>query len=76
MFCLHDNRYPFHLRPKNKQVPEYIRMADEIVSHLELNRDTQIRNGSINAHNLSKVRAYLAYCYVVSSYVVESLQTR
>ncbi|CAP67603.1 uncharacterized protein PODANS_1_14960, partial [Podospora anserina S mat+] len=31
--------YPFHLRPKNKQAYQYIRMAVDIVFDLELNED-------------------------------------
>jgi hypothetical protein len=67
------NRYPFHLRPKNKQAFQYVRMAVDIIHDLELDQDPGPENASnpdsISERRLLEVRAYLATYYLVCRYV-------
>lgn len=69
-------RYPFHLRPKNKQVFQYYRMAGDLSTDLELDQELPILNstipGEMNSLQLDRLRAYLAYHYAVSKYVSSS----
>ncbi|KAK3371941.1 hypothetical protein B0H63DRAFT_503377 [Podospora didyma] len=62
--------YPFHLRPKNKQAFQYIRMAVDIVNDLELDQDKGTDDLSVTPtpERLDKVRIYLAIYYIGSSY--------
>lgn len=66
-------RYPFHLRPKNKQAFQYIRMAGDLVRDLELDQESpelvNTPDASISDQQLDKVRTYLAWYYSVSAYV-------
>ena len=62
------NRYPFHLRPNNRQALQYIRMAADIVRDLDLDQPAeediaQIRS---NPDRVAGIRAYLA-CYYLST---------
>lgn len=61
-------RYPFHLRPRNKQVFHYIRMCADLITDLELDQDS---SGGINTSSevseqqLDGIRAYLGHCYLL-----------
>ena len=61
-------RYPLHLRPKNKQVFQYIRMAIDIVSDLELDQDpgTDDLEVSLTPERLDQIRIYLGTYHIVS----------
>lgn len=64
-------RYPFHLRPRNKQPFRYIRMAAEVIHELELDQETPVDlvypNALATAQQLNKIRAYLGYFYLAST---------
>ncbi|KAH7236189.1 hypothetical protein BKA59DRAFT_503800 [Fusarium tricinctum] len=64
--------YPFHLRPKNKQVFQYYRMAGDLSTDLELDQELPSLNGTIpgemSSMQLDRLRAYLAYHYAVSNF--------
>ncbi|KAK4181377.1 hypothetical protein QBC36DRAFT_366858 [Triangularia setosa] len=55
--------YPFHLRPKNKQAYQYIRMAVDIVFDLELNEDPGTDHVDIRPTpaRLEEIRTYVAF---------------
>lgn len=65
-------RYPFHLRPKNKQASLYLRMASDLISDLELDQDPGVPThftypGSFSTApevGLDGIRAYLAHAYI------------
>lgn len=61
--------YPFHLRPKNKQVFQYLTMASDIIQTLELDKDQRdtVSSPNISDHMLESIRAYLSYCYITTS---------
>ncbi|KAK1763596.1 hypothetical protein QBC33DRAFT_242303 [Phialemonium atrogriseum] len=61
--------YPFHLRPKNRQARQYVRMAVDIVHDLELDQDSSIEGvtiESVSERRLEEIRAYLATYYLVA----------
>lgn len=64
------HRYPFHLRPKNRQALQYIRMASDVVHDLDLDQAldkidfAEIRS---NQEQMAAIRAYLACYYLCSS---------
>ncbi|RYO84071.1 hypothetical protein DL766_009696 [Monosporascus sp. MC13-8B] len=59
--------YPFHLRPKNRQVIQYMRMAVDIVQDLELDREGGYM--SLDPQDkLPGIRAFLACHYSLSNY--------
>lgn len=64
------SRYPFHLRPKNRQAFQYVRMAVDMVNDLELDEDpgTDELNGPRrpSPQRLEVIRTYLATYYVAS----------
>ncbi|KAK0737479.1 hypothetical protein B0T21DRAFT_450605 [Apiosordaria backusii] len=62
--------YPFHLRPKNKQAYQYIRMAVDIVFDLELNEDPGTDHIDIppTPERLEEIRTYIACYYLASSF--------
>ncbi|KAM7205290.1 glucose transport transcription regulator RGT1 [Rhypophila sp. PSN 637] len=60
--------YPFHLRPKNKQAFQYIRMTVDLVSDLELDQDHYFGQDEPSSQRLTEIRAYLGSYYQVSSY--------
>ncbi|KAI8717128.1 hypothetical protein NCS52_00787400 [Fusarium sp. LHS14.1] len=66
--------YPFHLRPKNGQLVQCLRMAADLVRDLELDQDFLMIPDSLDRKatddELDKIRAYLAYVYLVSTYIV------
>ncbi|KAI5925724.1 hypothetical protein F4810DRAFT_657776 [Camillea tinctor] len=63
--------YPFHLRPKNKQMFQYLRMAVDIVRDLELEQESDMADLSDDPHitetRLQHIRAYLACFYSYST---------
>lgn len=66
------NRYPFHLRPKNKQAFQYMRMAADMVHDLELDQEQPDLNMWSDTPNLTddqldRIRVYVGYFYIVSS---------
>lgn len=64
-------RYPFHLRPKNKQAFQYIRMAAEIANDLELvcppDGDAVTADMPPTPESIEGMRTYLSCYYLVSS---------
>ncbi|OAA70758.1 Zn(2)-C6 fungal-type DNA-binding domain protein [Akanthomyces lecanii RCEF 1005] len=65
--------YPFHLKPKNSQLARCMRMAAGIVHDLNLDDDFlafQPWEQGVRADDLDKIRTYLAYVYLVSTYIV------
>ncbi|KAK0628183.1 hypothetical protein B0T17DRAFT_614137 [Bombardia bombarda] len=65
--------YPFHLRPKNKQAFQYIRMTVDIVNDLELDQDPGLDDDLEDAmmptpERLGDIRTYLSSYYLVSSF--------
>lgn len=64
------DRYPFHLRPKNRQAFQYLRMVVDIVADLELDQDPdgdELPPEKPSDERLEQVRTYLATFYLVSS---------
>lgn len=62
-------RYPFHLRPKQRQASQYIRMAADIVHDLELDQapdDFDHVGFETDESFLAGIRAYIA-CYYLCS---------
>ncbi|EEU36939.1 uncharacterized protein NECHADRAFT_81093 [Fusarium vanettenii 77-13-4] len=66
--------YPFHLRPKNGQLVQCLRMAADLVRDLDLDQDFLMMadplDRKVTDDELDKIRAYLAYIYLVSTYIV------
>ncbi|CCC07682.1 unnamed protein product [Sordaria macrospora k-hell] len=64
--------YPFHLRPKNRQAFQYVRMAVDMVNDLELDVDPGFDelNGPRrpSPQRLEEIRTYLATYYVASNF--------
>ncbi|KAI8957560.1 hypothetical protein F5Y11DRAFT_339244 [Daldinia sp. FL1419] len=62
--------YPFHLRPKNKQLQQYLRMAIDIVHDLRLDEEQRMDLAAMpperKAAKLQSIRAYLS-CFHHSS---------
>lgn len=62
--------YPFHLRPKNKQLLQYLRMAVDMVHDLELDEaiDTNLAAEPPESKQarFQGIRAYLACFYILS----------
>lgn len=63
--------YPFHLRPRNKQAFQYVRMTVDIVNDLELDQDNYSYLGmdEVSPERLEEIRVYLGSYYLVSKYV-------
>ncbi|GJN67379.1 hypothetical protein PLICBS_001404 [Purpureocillium lilacinum] len=66
--------YPFHLRPKNKQAIQYIRMATDLIQDLELDQEFETSTDpmapEVTEQQLDGIRAYMASIYMVSTFVV------
>lgn len=64
-------RYPFHLRPKSGRLVHFLRIAADIVQDLRLDEDFRTLSGSWDQEatddELDKIRAYLAFVYLVST---------
>ncbi|KAK0730037.1 hypothetical protein B0H67DRAFT_596295 [Lasiosphaeris hirsuta] len=60
--------YPFHLRPKNKQAFQYIRMAAEILDDFDSDQDfsTEGQDETLTPERLDQIRTYLATYYLGS----------
>ncbi|OTA99116.1 hypothetical protein M426DRAFT_94591 [Hypoxylon sp. CI-4A] len=67
--------YPFHLRPKNRQLVQYLRMAVDILHDLELDEDSDINVAVLSPEKkeakLQDIRAYLACFYNTSIHAWE-----
>ncbi|KAL7931557.1 hypothetical protein V8C35DRAFT_309791 [Trichoderma chlorosporum] len=64
--------YPFHLKPKSTRLVQCMRMAADIVHDLNLDEDflsSDPWGQGVTDEELEKIRAYLAYVYLVSTYV-------
>ncbi|KAL9942834.1 hypothetical protein ACHAQF_000743 [Verticillium nonalfalfae] len=68
--------YPFHLRPKNKQAFQYVRMAAEIAHDLDLVEPPPgaivdaDADAAISPEQIDGMRTYLACFYLMSSFLV------
>ncbi|KAL6886001.1 hypothetical protein GGI43DRAFT_431893 [Trichoderma evansii] len=66
--------YPFHLRPKNKQAFQYVRMAGDMVRDMGLDQELAELKGGFNSEvtkeQLDKIRAYLSWFYAASNFMV------
>ncbi|KAM3445951.1 hypothetical protein NHJ13734_000128 [Beauveria thailandica] len=65
--------YPFHLKPKNSQLARCMRMASDIVHDLNLDDDfltSRPWEERVRTDDLDKIRTYLAFVYLVSTYIV------
>ncbi|KAH8897678.1 hypothetical protein GQ53DRAFT_637773 [Thozetella sp. PMI_491] len=66
--------YPFQLRPKDGQLAHCLRIASDLVNDLHLDDNVlSISNPmsrGVTGDELDKIRAYLAYLYLISTYVV------
>ncbi|KAK3497660.1 uncharacterized protein B0T23DRAFT_89760 [Neurospora hispaniola] len=64
--------YPFHLRPKNRQAFQYVRMAVDMVNDLELDVDPGVDEltgpRGPSPERLEEIRTYLATYYVASNF--------
>ncbi|TGJ81148.1 hypothetical protein E0Z10_g7604 [Xylaria hypoxylon] len=64
--------YPFHLRPRNKQSFQYLRMAVDIVHDLDMEQDSDLDLSPIGpaqrARKVDNVRALLGCFYAISSF--------
>lgn len=64
--------YPFHLKPKSSRLVQCMRMAADIVHDLSLDEDflsSDPWGRGVTSEELDMIRAYLAYVYLVSTYV-------
>ncbi|KAJ6786179.1 hypothetical protein PWT90_00741 [Aphanocladium album] len=65
--------YPFHLKPKNSQLARCMRMASDIVHDLNMDDNflsSQPWEQGVRTDDLDKIRTYLVYVYLVSTYIV------
>lgn len=65
--------YPFHLKPKTSQLARCMRMASDLVHDLNLDDDFLSAppwEQGVRVDDLDKIRVYLAYVYLVSTYIV------
>ncbi|KAI1392350.1 uncharacterized protein F4822DRAFT_390713 [Hypoxylon trugodes] len=64
--------YPFHLRPKNRQSRQYMRMAVDIVHDLELDEETNLDLAALSPERreirFQTIRAYISCFYNVSTH--------
>ncbi|KAI0522226.1 hypothetical protein F5B22DRAFT_465887 [Xylaria bambusicola] len=64
--------YPFHLRPRNKQSFQYLRMAVDIVHDLEMDQEPDVDLPSLvpnqRARKLDDIRALLCCFYSMSAF--------
>ncbi|GJN81286.1 hypothetical protein PLIIFM63780_004819 [Purpureocillium lilacinum] len=67
--------YPFHLRPKNKQAIQYIRMATDLIQDLELDQEFETSTDpmapEVTEQQLDGIRAYMASIYMVSTEILD-----
>ncbi|EKG17482.1 hypothetical protein MPH_05290 [Macrophomina phaseolina MS6] len=66
--------YPVHLRPKDKRVSQYIRIAVDIVSDLELDNAADGPLPSPQSSGLDKLRTLLATYLLVSTHAISRNQ--
>ncbi|KAI0968823.1 hypothetical protein F4678DRAFT_186541 [Xylaria arbuscula] len=64
--------YPFHLRPRNKQSFQYLRMAVDIVHDLELDQESDLNLSSLGpgqrTRKIDNIRALLGCFYNISAF--------
>ncbi|KAI0153757.1 hypothetical protein BJ166DRAFT_365562 [Pestalotiopsis sp. NC0098] len=63
--------YPFHLRPKHRQALQYLKMATEITSDLELDQEETFADrleGGLNLEDLACMRAFVSCYYLVTTF--------
>ncbi|KAI0805390.1 hypothetical protein GGR55DRAFT_272333 [Xylaria sp. FL0064] len=64
--------YPFHLRPKNKQAFQYLRMAVDIVQELDMEQGSDLDLSSLapgqRVRKLDNIRALLSCYYAISAF--------
>jgi hypothetical protein len=64
-------RYPFQLRPKNGQLVQCLRIAADLIHDLDLDQDLLTMpdplGRQVTDDELDKIRACLAYLYLVST---------
>ncbi|KAF2999510.1 hypothetical protein E8E14_000962 [Neopestalotiopsis sp. 37M] len=63
--------YPFHLRPKHRQAFQYLKMATEISSDLELDQEETFADrieGGLNLEDLASLRALISCYYLVTAF--------
>ncbi|CAJ2503696.1 Uu.00g110900.m01.CDS01 [Anthostomella pinea] len=64
--------YPFHLRPKNRQLFQYLRMAVDMVHDLELDQESDLnlswQRPVERDSKIQNIRAFLACFYASSTY--------
>ncbi|KAI1263825.1 hypothetical protein F5Y18DRAFT_117245 [Xylariaceae sp. FL1019] len=64
--------YPFHLRPKNKQLFQYLRMCVDIVRDLELDEESDLSLSSMSperqSRRLEEIRSLLSCFYAISAF--------
>ncbi|PCG89032.1 Hypothetical protein PENO1_106900 [Penicillium occitanis (nom. inval.)] len=70
----HALRHPFQLRPKNGQLDHCLRIAGDLVHDLHLDEDFlstfDPMSQKLTDNELDKIRAYLAYLYIILTYGV------
>jgi hypothetical protein len=63
------SRYPFHLRPKQRQALQYLKMAIDIVHELELDQEetysSRVKTG-FTSEDLARIRAFVT-CYYLTT---------
>lgn len=72
-------RFPLHLRPKNRQVLQYTRMAADIVRDLELDQaedDIDFTETRASSERMDAIRAYLATHLLCSRSALMSPKTQ
>ncbi|WAO90263.1 Hypothetical protein NCS54_00768300 [Fusarium falciforme] len=66
--------YPFHLRPKNGQLVQCLRIAADLIHDLDLDQELLTMpdplGRQVTGNELDKIRACLTYLYLVSTYIV------
>jgi hypothetical protein len=75
-YLLVESRYPFHLRPKHRQAFQYLKMATEISSDLELDQEETFADrieGGLNLEDLASLRAFISCYYLVTASVQKSV---
>lgn len=63
------SRYPFHVRPKQRQAFQYLRMAIDIVHDLELDQEETFRGrfkAGFTGKDLASIRAFITCYYLLT----------
>ncbi|KAM0511033.1 hypothetical protein ACHAPE_010294 [Trichoderma viride] len=66
--------YPFHLRPKNKQAFQYLRMAGDMARDMGLDQElAELKsdsNSDATKEQLDRIRTYVSWFYAASNFMV------